>query len=77
MQLKDFKALVKFCRSAGVLAYKGEVEFTLSAEDPKVERAAIRKLRKVEDAVEDKLEQLSDEDLLLYSSQGVSPEKDV
>lgn len=72
MQLKDFKKLVQFCRSAGVLTYKGEIEFTLSPEDPKLEKTTRRKLRKVENKVEETLAGLSEEDLLLYSSQGIS-----
>jgi hypothetical protein len=72
MQLKDFKKLVAYCRSAGILSYKGEVEFTLSPNDPKEERSVARKYRKVEEKVEQALEKLSDEDLLLYSSQGIS-----
>lgn len=48
-----------------------EVEFTLSPNDPKEDRYVQRRMKKVEEAVEEKLATLSDEDLLLYSSQGI------
>lgn len=77
MTLKELKKLVSYCRQAGITTYKSEdVEFTLSAADPKEEKRTIRKLQKVEQTVEQKLATMSDEDILLYSSQGYS-EQDV
>jgi hypothetical protein len=73
--LKDFKKLVAYCRSVGVLSYSGEVSFTLSPNDPKEDKRTIRKLQKVEDAVEQRLAELGDEDLLLYSASSLN-EKD-
>ena len=76
MELKDLKKLVSYCRSVGVLVYKsGEVEFHLSPNDPKEDRQVTRKLRKVQEAVDERIAELDDESLLLYSSQGIS-EKD-
>lgn len=69
MELKDLKRLVAFCRSAGVISYEsGQVKFTLSLNDPKEDKRTVRKLQKVEKTVEEKLAEMSEEDLLLYSS---------
>ncbi len=74
--LKDLKKLVAYARSMGILVYKdGDLEFHLSPNDPKEDRQVTRKLRKVQEAVDETLGNMSDEDLLLYSSQGIS-EKD-
>jgi hypothetical protein len=76
VELKELMRLVKFCRGAGVMSYKsGDTEFTLSPNDPKEDRRSLKKLRTVEKTVEQKLAEMSEEDLLLYSSQGFS-EKD-
>ena len=78
MLLRDFKKLVSYARTAGILVYKSpEVEFTLSINDPKQERITAKKTALIEDSVRDTLAAMSEEDLLLYSSQGMSPEKDV
>lgn len=77
MTLKDLKKLVAYCRSAGITTYKTQdVEFTLSSADPKEEKKAAKKILKVEKTVEERLATMSDEDILLYSSQGFS-EQDV
>ena len=77
MQLKDLKKLVAYCRQAGITTYKsGDVEFTLSSVDPKEEKKVVKKLKQVERTVEQRLAELSDEDILLYSAQGFS-EQDV
>lgn len=77
MTLKELKKLVSYCRQAGITTYKSQdVEFVLSTTDPKEEKRTTRKLRKVEQTVEEKLATMSDEDILLYSSQGYT-EQDV
>ncbi len=77
MELKELKRLVAFCRNSGILVYKSQdVEFTLSPVDPKEDKKAAKRILKVEKTVEEKLAAMSDEDILLYSSQGFS-EQDV
>lgn len=69
MELKELKKLVAYCRSAGVTTYKSDkVEFTLSVSDPKEEKKAVKKLQKVEKTVEERISEMSEEDLLLYSA---------
>lgn len=75
MTLKDFKKLCAYCRSIGVTTYKSaDVEFTLSHEDPKEAKRELKKHNKVEKTVEQKLAEMSEEDLLLYSSAGLGTE---
>jgi hypothetical protein len=77
MELKDLKKLVSYCRQAGITTYKSQdVEFILSAEDPKEQKKELKKILKVEKTVEERLATMNDEDILLYSSQGFS-EQDV
>jgi hypothetical protein len=69
MELKELKKLVAYCRSAGITTYKtNDVEFTLSLSDPREEKKLSKKIAKVEKTVEQKLAELSEEDLLLYSA---------
>jgi hypothetical protein len=77
VDLKTLKKLVAYCRQAGITTYKsGDVEFILSPTDPKEEKKILKKHLKVEKTVEQKLAEMSDEDILLYSSQGYT-EQDV
>lgn len=73
LSIKEFSKLVKFCRSHGILNYKDEnVEFTLSPSDPKEEKKAVKKIKTVEKTVEERLAEMTDEDLLLYSAASFS-----
>lgn len=69
MELKDFKKLTAYCRSIGVVNYKdNSVEFTLSPNDPKQDKAEAKELKTKPETIEEKLAKMSDEDILLYSA---------
>lgn len=71
MNLKELKALVKYCRSAGISHYKtNDVEFDLLPFDPKIEKKIEKKIKLAEKSAEQRVAEMSEEDLLLYSSAG-------
>ncbi len=73
MDLKELKKLVAYCRSVGISHYESnDVKFDLTSYDPKVEKKVAKKIVKAEKTAEDRIAELSEEDLLLYSSASFS-----
>lgn len=78
MELKELKRLVKYCRSVGISHFEsGEVKFDLLPYEPKAEKKMAKKIELAEKSAMEKITQMSEEDLLLYSSQGFNTETEV
>lgn len=69
MNLKELKQLAKLCRSVGISHYEsGDLKFDLSPYDPVTEKKVAKKIKSAEDSAMEKIKNMTEEDLLLYSS---------
>ncbi len=69
MDLKELKKLVAYARSAGISHFKDtNVEFSLSSFDPKTEKRVSKKIEAAEESARQKIADMDEEQLLLYSS---------
>jgi len=69
MTIKELKALAKACRSVGISHYEcGDVKFDLTPYDPKLEKTVTKKVQLAEESAMERIKNMSEDDLLLYSS---------
>ncbi len=78
MTIRELKKLAKACRDVGISHYEsGDTKFDLLPWEPKVEAKLAKKIELAEKSAMEKIATMSEEDVLLYSSQGFSTETEV
>lgn len=78
MTIKELKKLATACRSVGISHYEsGDLKFDLLPWEPKAEKKLAKKIELAEKSAMEKIATMSEEDILLYSSQGFDTETEV